>query len=574
MKRLRFSALGGFLRHHWRQETVFGLCAIIGLFIAFQMTLPWDSLPLYTTIDGVAVGSQPAVATTNLLDKKYKELPISVYFGNSNKAYRQPHPADIGLTISSQSQVEAKMYSFWLRLIPTSLWWAHAVTPSVAPTYKHDSSKASVYVQKELGKSCDVTPINAGLEYKDKKLQVIPAIDGGTCKLPDVVKSLNAVTPSINSHKLRIAMDQRPAKIHDGVANDLALQLTNRSKDLTIKAGNSDVAVPADTFLSWLDFAAPDTGLVVTVNTDRSADFFAKQLLPKVSVTPGISRVSTTDFTETSRVDGAPGQTLDNAATVTLLNEWLGDSGVTLAAKVKSVPPTTVFNRSYTPTDTGMTALITQFAQAHAGDFGVSYAELGGTGRHAGYQDKKIFRTASTYKLFVAYSTLKRIEAGSFHWSDQIQGGRDLTKCFDDMIVKSDNACAEALLNKIGFRPLTTEINAIGLPQSSFLTTNIQTTAADLTTFVGSLQSGQLLSAGSTNTLISAMKRNIYRQGIPAGASGQVADKVGFLDDYLNDAAIVYSPKGVYVLSIMTKGSSWGTIAELTRKIEALRAQG
>ena len=67
------------------------------------------------------------------------------------------------------------------------------------------------------------------------------------------------------------------------------------------------------------------------------------------------------------------------------------------------------------------------------------------------------------------------------------------------------------------------------------------------------------------------MQRNIYRQGIPAGASGSVADKVGFLNGLLHDAAIVYSPKGTYALVIMTDGSSWAEIADITRQIEKLR---
>jgi len=67
------------------------------------------------------------------------------------------------------------------------------------------------------------------------------------------------------------------------------------------------------------------------------------------------------------------------------------------------------------------------------------------------------------------------------------------------------------------------------------------------------------------------MKRNVYRQGIPAGTSATVADKVGFLNALVHDAAIVYSSKGTYVLTIMTDGSSWANVAELTRKIEALR---
>jgi hypothetical protein len=91
---------------------------------------------------------------------------------------------------------------------------------------------------------------------------------------------------------------------------------------------------------------------------------------------------------------------------------------------------------------------------------------------------------------------------------------------------------------------------------------------------MASLERGQLsISASSRSKLISALQRNIYRQGIPAGAKGGVADKVGFIDRLLHDTAIVYSPNGTYALTIMTDGSSWANIAQLTREIEALRIQ-
>jgi beta-lactamase class A len=69
------------------------------------------------------------------------------------------------------------------------------------------------------------------------------------------------------------------------------------------------------------------------------------------------------------------------------------------------------------------------------------------------------------------------------------------------------------------------------------------------------------------------MKANVYRKGIPAGVQGTVADKVGFMNGLLHDAAIVYSPKGTYVIAVMTDGSSWATIADLARQIDTLRAQ-
>jgi beta-lactamase class A len=568
------------VHHHatqlWQLIGFAGLGITCGIIIVLQMLIPWNNLPLYATIDGEQVGGQSINDVQKKLDEKYEKLPIALYFGNSSKPYRQPFPEDIGLKISSKPQVDAKAYPFWLRLIPTSALWAHAVLPSTAPSYERSDDKVKAYVDKELGQSCDVKPQNASLVYKDKKLTVIPAADGGTCKLADVQKLLENTTPRITDHKVTIAMKQRAARIHDAEAKTYANELSARAQKLAIQAGSSDVTVPEETFLTWLDFAAPDSGITATVNADRSTAFFEKELLPKVSVKAGVSKITTQDFTEISRVNGAPGQTLDAQATIQALNEWIVSSEGKPAAKVKSVAPSASYTRTYTATDTGMSALIEQYAKDKGGSWGVSYMSLSGNARNASYQGDKSFRTASTYKLFVAYGALKRVESGQWSWSMQVNGGRDLAKCLDDMIVKSDNPCGETLLDKIGFKTLTSELKAIGLNNSSFTCScgYPVTTANDLVRFNGALQAGQLLNADSTSRLIGLMKRNVYRQGIPKGASGTTADKVGFLDAFLHDAAIVYSPSGTYALTIMTEGSSWANMAELTRKIEALRAQG
>jgi len=89
------------------------------------------------------------------------------------------------------------------------------------------------------------------------------------------------------------------------------------------------------------------------------------------------------------------------------------------------------------------------------------------------------------------------------------------------------------------------------------------------------LETGQILSQQSSRDVwIASMKKNVYRQGIPKGIpSAVVADKVGFLDAWLHDASIVYSPKGTYVLVIMTESSSWANIADLAGQIETLRTK-
>jgi beta-lactamase class A len=193
--------------------------------------------------------------------------------------------------------------------------------------------------------------------------------------------------------------------------------------------------------------------------------------------------------------------------------------------------------------------------------------ELDGKHRRASFNGDKQFVTASTYKLFVAYELLKQIDAGKRDWDSN-------ATCFNKMISQSDNACAESFLKMLGLSTITNDIQAVGLKNSTFMKSGgPYTTPNDLTLMLGMIATGQNFSSVNQQRLIAAMKGNVYRQGIPAGVQGTVANKVGFLNGLLHDAAIVYGPHGTYVLAIMTDGSSWATIADLAKQIDNLRAQ-
>jgi beta-lactamase class A len=77
-----------------------------------------------------------------------------------------------------------------------------------------------------------------------------------------------------------------------------------------------------------------------------------------------------------------------------------------------------------------------------------------------------------------------------------------------------------------------------------------------------------LLSETDNNRLLDDMKKQVFREGIPAGVpDAEVADKVGFLDGLLHDASIVYSPKGDFILVILTDGQTWESIAKMAAEI-------
>jgi beta-lactamase class A len=559
-----------------KKQLVYGLAGVGFASLVFQVFYPGDKLMPLASIDGQRFGGWSKTDAAVRLNQLYADDRIGVHIEEGRPAIITPTLSELGITVKNQERVNAINYPWYLRILPTSIVWAHIFQQPGDPQYASDQAVLTTYVTQHFGESCRIEPINANLEFKNNELNVVPAKDGGTCKREDVDQKLKAVRGTLTREDtVLVPVTIIKPTITDDQATEFKTQLEARAKDgLGITVGGDTHVVSRNDALSWLTFKN-ETSLDIGFDTAKAAEYFNQHITPKVAKPAGVSKVTTHDFVETARVNGAAGQTLDIPATLGGMRDFLLNKADAIIAKVAVLPPKVEYTRTYSPTDTGLSALIKHYAEDHPGTFGISLIELSGKHRRADYQSDKAFTTASTYKLFVAYSSLKRVEAGVWQWSDPIQGGRNLERCFDDMIVKSDNACAEAMLQKIGFREITSEIQALGLKNSTFLKGDMpQTTAGDLSNFMAILNAGQMLSQQSSrDRLLDAMKRNIYRKGIPVGASGQVADKVGFLNGLFHDVAIVYSPAGTYALTIMSDGSSWDAIADLTRKIEALRAQ-
>jgi len=396
---------------------------------------------------------------------------------------------------------------------------------------------------------------------------VVPAKSGGECNPDTVKKEFTAIQPTLAKPvTARISVKEIVPEVIDAEAQASADQYMAKVKGgVALDVNGQQITLPAADVYSWLDFVPNGFTVDVTVNSEKMKPYMDKNITPKVAIAPGSATVTTKDFEEVSRVGGSDGRTLNVYQTAASINKVVNGNSGSATAVTQVVPTNITYVRTYSSSDAGLSALLTNFAKDHKGTFGISYAELSGDRRRASYQGDKVFVTASTYKLFVAYSVLKRVESGQMSWDED-------QSCFNKMISNSDNACAEAFLTKIGLKTVSSEINALGLKDSNFIKDGgPYTTANDLVVFLGTLEGGSMFSPLSKQRLVSAMTANTYRSGIPAGASGQVADKVGFMDGLLHDAAIVYGPKGAYALAIMTDGSSWATIAELARELEKIR---
>jgi len=548
---------------------------VLALLLVIQIFYPGDKMPLFAHVDGVDVSGWNKKDAAKRLDKLAAEQPVRVVLGASSDRVDSPKPGDIGLSVSHQARINAADYPWYFRIIPTSLLWFGPLQTETAPKYTIDNDKVKAYVTAKLGADCKIPPVDATLKAGSEGLSVVHAKSGGTCQMDQAVAALSSPRPLANKPAtVRIAVNVIAPNVGDNEAKKLADKLNKATESgVGISVAGKTRTIEQKEVLSWLTFKTVGNSLAFEIDSAKTAPYFTKHITPSVAKPAGVTKVSTFDFTETSRNEGATGQTLALDKTLADITEVLNGKKKTATAIVVTVAPRVQYSRSYSKTSTGIAALIKHYDDDNAGVFGVTFAELGGQGLNAQYNGSRQFVTASTYKLFVAFSTLKRVDAGQMKWSDaNIASGRSLSTCFDDMIVKSDNACAEALIKKIGANNLNADIKSIGLGSTAFRADNNLTTSNDLATYLTKLERGQLpLKPESRERLLGAMKRNVYRQGVPSGASGQTADKVGFLWGLLHDAAIVYSPKGTYVLAVMTDGSSWANIADLTRKIEALR---
>lgn len=178
------------------------------------------------------------------------------------------------------------------------------------------------------------------------------------------------------------------------------------------------------------------------------------------------------------------------------------------------------------------------------------------------------FPAASTYKIFVAQSMIEAVAAGERTWSDRFLGSLNLGECFDEMIVESDNACPELWLEQVGPEAVQKRVRALGLTDTTVEWGAMRTTAADLGRAIEQLVVGEALPRAGRERLRSAMESQEFREGVPAGIPvAKVADKVGFLDEHLHDAALISSPKGDFVMVILTSNASWEEIAEVAALI-------
>lgn len=554
-------AIAGWGARHRRAVWVAG--GLLAIVVGLQLVYPGDRALPFARIGGDTVGLSSHQDVAKKLQAEYGSVTVTTKI--RGKAVKTALPKT-GIVADNDRILEGvSEYPWYLRILPFSSVIKGALTNQPVVT-KTDDTRFMLYAS-ERSKECEVAPKNAGVVVKDGEVQLDPAADGQTCSRDSLRRQLT--TPELTKNGITVAVQTsavKPARSNNDVQPLLKQARAVAEHKLSLVVAGKTYQIDKPTLASWLAFPEdPKTKAPTLGVNDEAVKAYLATIQKDVYIAPGVTVITTHDGIETGRVPGRSGQGIDQTVTAEAIHKQVLAGDGTVTATLTVIPPTLSYNRSYSKTPEGLQALVNDLVKDK--DMAISVRKLGDTGVHA--NGDKQYHPASTYKLFVAYSVLKRVDDGRMSLGQTTSGGQTLAQCLDNMIVNSDNACAEWFGATIGWNTVTNEARALGASRTTLSRPFVSTTN-DQALFLQKLESNQLgLAEPSRARLLDAMKRQVFRRGIPAGVGVPVADKVGFLEGYLHDSAIVYSPKGVYVLVIYSNGSSWGAIADAARQIHA-----
>jgi beta-lactamase class A len=481
-------------------------------------------------------------------------------------------PEDVGLRVDADATLrEAKDKDGWGKF-PLVQALGNMRRPARI-VYAVDEKKLLAYLQALMPKESKpaVDALIVIPPELDRQAYITPEEDG---YYYDAQKTLQRIIEQVENHeRLTVVIEPQPIRPKVTAAElDGRLNRTNELLDAQLKlTGNgASLELKPEQIRALVKIVPDDNGLSAPVIDRGGIVGWLEGNAGVFYQAPTATTIYRVDGNESGRTEGVPGRALDIEATADASVQALYEGWPSREAVLAQVNPPITHSSSYSPTSDGLYALIRDFTRDHNGRYQVVVRELGGSGRAASWEENTAVVPASIFKVFLAYAAIHKIEQGQLTFDTETSHGT-IDHCINRMIIVSDDACAIAISNYIGWEEVDSIIHAAGYTST---TLNNQhgghksSTANDIANIFTGLHASSIMSPSNSQYLQNLMHQQIYRRGIPAGSNGSaVADKVGILDAWTHDAGIVYSPKATYVLVVMTTNGGFGEIRELSQSI-------
>lgn len=546
--------------------------SLLGVVVLAQVLYPGDrALPL-AYIGGLGVGGQDRAAMMAQFDGFAEQGEVRLLTPSRDWKTKWQ---EVGLTIDRQASATAALeYSWWERLIPFSSV-AKVLQSRQAPLVALiDGERLRAFAEKVVAEDSEAAR-DAVIAVQDGQIKVDEAKSGYRFRVSEVERQMQAL-PLVSEASVRLVPEAVPPTRSAAELEALAAQAEAMlTHPLTLAVAGRSYQPDRATIGTWLAFPEdPSTKqLVVSLNQETLRAYLAG-LDKEIATQPGVTTVTLLDGQEVGRTPGAPGQVVAVDAAVAAIEQALRTSGEPRAVQLNlaPVPPRVELARTYSQASSGLQALIRDWEAAHYGDFGIIVREISGEKRYAEHQPDKRFVTASTYKMFLAYTVYTKMDEGVISRQQRTDMGWTVDECLKEMILHSTNPCAISLQNMVGWEEVDRMVQGAGFPATML---NNRTggekfsTIRDETNFMLRVHSKTLMSEPHSDELLGMFKRQVWRGGIPSGVprGTVVADKVGFYNGWVHDVGVVYGPKSTYILGIMSKGGSDPQFADLSRRV-------
>jgi beta-lactamase class A len=241
--------------------------------------------------------------------------------------------------------------------------------------------------------------------------------------------------------------------------------------------------------------------------------------------------------------------------------------------------------------DAGLQVAVEGALAGREGSYSVVVHNLA-SGRAASLNADKVYYAASLYKLEVLLEAFRQREAGQLDFARLLT----LEKKYIDLDLKtldaleilendqvtvqdalramtiiSDTPTAALLQDTVGAWRIDQTLASLGLGSTQSENHDLPTTARDMARLLTAIAAGEGgVSAQSRNEMLSLLEQEGYRAGVIAGVPSEatVAHKTGSYSDATHDVALVWGPKGPYVIAVLTDRSyDWDAIREVSRVV-------
>ena len=554
------SLFGTYIRIVGRGLAMFILATAAILLI--QLAYPRNLTTPLLRVNNTAVGLRSEDALRAQLDAMTSR---SLSLEARQKAYQVTF-AELGATVDAEASArQLTSYSMRDRLTPFSLF-RRQVAPVVA--MRHDDAKMRAWAQT-IQQENSLPPKSAAVEVVQGEYAVTkPSEPGLSYDTEQLVQTIKSSQPGLTEKITIPAVTVEPAVSTEKAETAISQLRRQTTQETFLVVGEEKFTIPRTRLKQFIAISYDKKRDLLTSTYNKTAiKRYVASIAPKVYVAPVAAKISVFNGVTQSTTKARDGQQLNEPEAVKAIVAGLKGDEQTITVKPQVISATAQFSRSYSKNNKGLQILLQDWQSDTGLQAGVVVRELSGKGRAASINGSQQFLAASLAKLYLEHYLYNGMAAGKWSSKTKLGTSQTLGTCLEIMIVYSNNPCFNGIGANRGWSNVASFTAAQGFSSTNPNPAVYTTTAQDTAWFLQRLQNGSLIKSSYRSKMLSHMTRQIYREGIPSGSRGAVANKVGYWSGYRHDAGIVYHPKSTYVLSVLTYGGSPSQIADLARRV-------